>query len=96
MAGNAKHEGMSVARTVVAIMCVSRQRHELSNVQIARLTGLPVSTAHRLLGELVVGGMLERTPDRHYRVGKSFRAIANGSRSAERCSGRIINPTGTG
>jgi DNA-binding IclR family transcriptional regulator len=76
MAGNSKDEGRSVADKVIAIMCAFTHGDELSNVQVARLAGLPVSTAHRLLAELVVGGMLERTAHRQYRVGPNIRAIA--------------------
>jgi DNA-binding IclR family transcriptional regulator len=69
-----------VADKVIAILCAFTKGDELSTVQIARLARLPVSTAHRLLGELVVGGILERTVRRHYRVGPTIRAIArNGS-----------------
>jgi DNA-binding IclR family transcriptional regulator len=76
MAGNSNDEARSVTEKVIAIMCAFVHGDELSNVEIARLTGLPVSTAHRLLGELVVGGMLERTTHRQYRVGPNIRAIA--------------------
>jgi DNA-binding IclR family transcriptional regulator len=69
-----------VADKIIAIMCAFRHGDELSNVQVARLAGLPASTAHRLLAHLVVGGMLERTAHRQYRVGPNIRAIAgNGS-----------------
>lgn len=37
--------------------------------QIARQAGLPPSTAHRLLGELVAWGALERDTDGCYRIG---------------------------
>lgn len=36
---------------------------------IARSANLPVSTAHRLVAELTEWGFLERTADRHYRLG---------------------------
>jgi hypothetical protein len=76
MAGNSKDEGRSVADKVIAIMCAFQHGEELSNAQIARLAALPFSTSHRLLGELVVGGMLERTAHRRYRVGPNIQAIA--------------------
>jgi DNA-binding IclR family transcriptional regulator len=76
MAGGSEDEGRSVAGKVVAIICAFSCNHELSNAEIARLSGLPVSTVHRLLGELVVGGMLERTTHRQYRVGPNLQAIA--------------------
>jgi hypothetical protein len=76
MAGNSTHERRSAAAKVIAIICAFAYRRELSNAQIARLTGLPASTVHRLLGELVVGGMVERTTRRQYRVGPKLQAIA--------------------
>ena len=41
--------------------------HSLS--EIARSAGIPISTAHRLATEMAAWGVLERTEDRHYRVG---------------------------
>jgi DNA-binding IclR family transcriptional regulator len=84
VAGNSRHDGKSVTRKVIAIMCAFTTADELSNVQIARIADIPVSTAHRLLGELVVGGMLERTRHRQYRVGPNVRAIVA---SRERTNG---------
>ncbi|TDN87801.1 IclR family transcriptional regulator [Microbacterium sp. BK668] len=37
--------------------------------EIAELTGLPTSTTHRLVAELEREGLLERTPERTYRLG---------------------------
>lgn len=37
--------------------------------QIAATAGMPVSTAHRIVGELTAEGLLERMPDRTYRLG---------------------------
>ena len=37
--------------------------------ELARAAGLPLSTTHRLVGELLQEGMLERMPDRTYRLG---------------------------
>src|SRR4051812_3198917 len=48
-----------------------------SLTEIARLTGLPVSTAHRLATELVDWGMLQRTGEGQFRIGTQLRAIAN-------------------
>lgn len=41
----------------------------LTLAEIADAAGLPRSTAHRLVGELVREGILERLPDRTYRLG---------------------------
>jgi DNA-binding IclR family transcriptional regulator len=37
--------------------------------ELAHATGLPASTTHRLVGELAEAGMLERLPDKTYRLG---------------------------
>src|SRR6185503_1831441 len=37
--------------------------------ELARQAGLPLSTAHRLLGELVEWGAVERTDSGYYRIG---------------------------
>ncbi|TQM10158.1 IclR family transcriptional regulator [Pseudonocardia kunmingensis] len=44
-------------------------RPALTLSEIARLTGMPVSTVHRLLAGLVAWGALERGDDGRYRVG---------------------------
>lgn len=36
---------------------------------IARRTGLPLTTVHRIVGELTAGGALDRGADGHYRIG---------------------------
>jgi DNA-binding IclR family transcriptional regulator len=44
-------------------------RQVMTLSEIARCAGLPVSTAHRLLGELVAWGGLERDGSGNYRIG---------------------------
>jgi hypothetical protein len=61
---------------VIAILHAFTYGDELTNIEIARLTGLPESTSHRLLSQLVLGGMLERTAHRQYRIRPKVRAIA--------------------
>ncbi|MGY1615514.1 IclR family transcriptional regulator [Geodermatophilus sp. SYSU D00691] len=46
-----------------------RERPALSLSELARLTGVPLSTAHRLVAELCGWGALERGDDGRYRVG---------------------------
>ncbi|WP_194409837.1 IclR family transcriptional regulator [Microbacterium cremeum] len=41
----------------------------LTLTEIAEVTGLPASTTHRLVAELEREGLLERMPDRSYRLG---------------------------
>ena len=79
MAGNSNDHGRSVAGKVAAILSAFADQHEISNAEVARLTGMPASTAYRLLRELVVGGLLERTVHGQYRAGPLFRAIVQGA-----------------
>lgn len=60
----------SVAGKVMAILdafATGAARPNLS--EICRRAGLPLATGHRLVGELVAGGFLERVPDGTYRIG---------------------------
>jgi DNA-binding IclR family transcriptional regulator len=47
----------------------TRERPRLTLSEIARAVGVPLSTAHRLVGELTAWGGLERDEDGGYRVG---------------------------
>ncbi|TDD68286.1 IclR family transcriptional regulator [Actinomadura rubrisoli] len=61
---------ISVAGKVMAILdafALGDVRLNLS--EICRRAGLPLATGHRLVGELVGGGFLERVPDGTYRIG---------------------------
>jgi DNA-binding IclR family transcriptional regulator len=49
----------------------------LSLSEIARRAGLPLTTAHRLVGELRVAGALERDRDGRYRIGLRLWEIAS-------------------
>lgn len=60
----------SVTRRVLSILSAfSADAHALSLTAIARATALPLSTTHRLVGELTDWGALERGDDGRYRVG---------------------------
>ncbi|RAY16110.1 IclR family transcriptional regulator [Actinomadura craniellae] len=60
----------SVAGKVMAILAAFLPGDvRLTLTEICRRAGLPLSTGHRLVGELVGGGFLERLPDGSYRVG---------------------------
>jgi hypothetical protein len=69
------HEGgsRSVAARVVAIILSVADRPGRSMADVARCAGLPVSTTHRLLGELVASRLVERSPQGRYRIGASGR-----------------------
>jgi len=68
MAGGAA-DGRSVAFRVFAIADAFERGDELTLSEVARRAGLPLSTAHRLLGEWVEWGGLVRGEDGRYRVG---------------------------
>ena len=75
MAGNSSEPGRSVTSKVVAILLTFHDSEEHSLTEIARLTGLPVSTTHRLVTELAGWGVLERTDESQFRAGLPIRAI---------------------
>jgi DNA-binding IclR family transcriptional regulator len=82
MAGNSTDAGRSVTSKVIAILMTFRTGDAYSLTEIARLTGLPVSTAHRLSMELVDWGMLQRTGEGRFQVGTQLHAIADRAASA--------------
>lgn len=62
--------GPSVTSRVLAILAAFDVRHPtLTLSDIARRAGLPLATAHRLVGELASWGALTRDPDGGYTVG---------------------------
>jgi DNA-binding IclR family transcriptional regulator len=75
MAGNSADSGRSVTNKVIAILLTFTHGTVYSLTEIARLTGLPISTAHRLASELAAWGVLERTEDGHYRAGVQLKVI---------------------
>jgi len=82
MAGNSTDSGRSVTSKVIAILMTFRSGEAYSLTEIARLTGLPVSTAHRLATELLDWGMLQRTGEGQFRIGTQLRAIADQAATA--------------
>jgi DNA-binding IclR family transcriptional regulator len=77
MAGNSTEPGRSVTSKVVAILLTFQDGNEHSLTEIAQLTCLPVSTAHRLVTELAGWGLLERTEESRFRVGLPIKAIGS-------------------
>lgn len=71
MAGNSTQwRGRSVASKVVTVLdAFSTSAPELSLNELARRTGLPLSTTYRLASELVDWGGLERADGAGYRIG---------------------------
>ena len=70
--------GRSVTSKVAAILLTFQADDKHSLTEIARLTGLPVSTAHRLVTELEGSGLLERTDDAEFRAGLPLQALSCG------------------
>ena len=62
--------GASVTSRVLAVLATFSAAHpDLTLTEISRRTGLPLTTAHRIVGELAEWGALERAADGRYRVG---------------------------
>jgi DNA-binding IclR family transcriptional regulator len=77
MAGNSADSGRSVTNKIIAILLTFSNGNAYSLTEIARLSGLPISTAHRLATELAAWGILERTDDGQYRVGLQLKVICS-------------------
>ncbi len=75
MAGNSTESGRSVTSKITSILLTFTEGSEHSLTEIARLAGLPISTAHRLTAELASWRLLERTADGQYRAGLPLRMI---------------------
>jgi DNA-binding IclR family transcriptional regulator len=78
MAGNSTESGRSVTSKITSILMTFTEGSEHSLTEIARLAGLPISTAHRLTSELASWRILERTEEGHYRVGLPLRMMSAG------------------
>jgi DNA-binding IclR family transcriptional regulator len=71
MAGNSSAPGTSVTSKVLAILNAFDERHRsLTLTDLAREAGIPVPTAHRLVGELVAGEALQRLDNGRYVTGR--------------------------
>ena len=88
MAGGAIESGRSVASRVAAILMAFRSGGTHSLTEVAGLAGLPISTTHRLVGELVSRRVLERTEGGGYRVGLPLRMIGGIALPSSPTSGR--------
>ncbi|WP_396909258.1 IclR family transcriptional regulator [Mycolicibacterium sp.] len=75
MAGNSTEPGQSVTSRIAAILLAFTDSNVHSLTEIARLTRLPVSTAHRLAVELAATDFLERDDSGRYRVAPSLRRL---------------------
>ena len=71
MAGNSSSPGASVTGRALSLLAAFDEEHRrLGLTALARRTGLPPATAHRLIGELVAFGALARTASGDYVVGR--------------------------
>jgi IclR family transcriptional regulator, acetate operon repressor len=75
MAGNSTEPGQSVTSRIAAILLAFTDSDVHSLTEIARLTRLPVSTAHRLAVELAATDFLERDDSGRYCVAPSLRRL---------------------
>jgi DNA-binding IclR family transcriptional regulator len=74
--------GRTVISKTATILMVYLGGASHSLTEIAAITGLPLSTAHRLLCEMASWGLLERVDSGEYRVGFPLRAIGAAARGA--------------
>ncbi|GAB4100474.1 IclR family transcriptional regulator [Sinomonas halotolerans] len=70
MAGHTKASGQSVTSRALNVLAAFDQEHPVLGLsEIARRSGTPVATCHRLLGELTDWGALAKTTDGRYQIG---------------------------
>ncbi|SEK88309.1 IclR family transcriptional regulator [Nonomuraea pusilla] len=70
MAGGSREPGRTVTSKVLAILAAFDSAHpQLTLTEVARRSGVPLSTVHRLVGELEEWQALSRSPDGRLRVG---------------------------
>jgi DNA-binding IclR family transcriptional regulator len=72
VAGNAVESGRTVTSKVTAILMAFADGTGWSLTELARITGIPLTTVHRLVGELTAAQLLERVPEGGYRVGRAL------------------------
>jgi DNA-binding IclR family transcriptional regulator len=71
LAGNTSVPGTTVSSRLLAVLSAFDARHRsLTLSEIARRTGIPLATTHRLTRELVSGGALEHLDDGCYVIGR--------------------------
>ena len=74
MSGNGE-AGRSVISKLSAILLTFTEGGNLSLSEIAKRSGLPMSTAHRMVADLTAWRMLERDQNGRFRPGLSLRAL---------------------
>ena len=82
---------MALQERILSVLgAFNADRPSLSLSEIAEITGLPVSTAHRLVSHLVAWGALERDERRRYVIGLRLWEIGVLSPRAYRYRARIL------
>lgn len=77
MAGGGNEPGRTVTSKILAILGVfENTRRSLSLTEVSEMSGVPLSTTHRLVGELVEWGFLSRGPNGRIQLGIRLWAIA--------------------
>jgi DNA-binding IclR family transcriptional regulator len=74
--------GRTVISKAVTILMTYLGGASHSLTEIAAITGLPLSTAHRLLYDMASCKLLERANNGEYRIGFSLRVIGAAARGA--------------
>jgi DNA-binding IclR family transcriptional regulator len=73
MAGRSGTPGRSVTSRALAVLdAFDASAPKLSLSEVAERSGTPLTTAHRLLGELTEWGALARRPDGRYEIGRKL------------------------
>lgn len=71
MAGNARRPGVTVTSRVLAVLGAFDAAHDrLTLSEVARRSGQPLATTHRLVAELTAWGGLARADDGAYEIGR--------------------------
>jgi DNA-binding IclR family transcriptional regulator len=65
----------TVISRISAILLTFLNGESHTITEIAQLTGLPISTAHRMAADLAAWQLLHRTPDGLYRIGATMRQL---------------------
>lgn len=74
---NASKGESSMSRSVRVLEAFDPGTRDLSLTQITHRSGLPVSSAYRLVAEMCALGLLEKLPNRRYRIGLRLWELAN-------------------
>ncbi|MGO4857295.1 IclR family transcriptional regulator [Arthrobacter sp. 2MCAF14] len=70
MSGGNREAGRSVTDKVLSVLTAFESQHRpLALTEIAAIAGIPVSTAHRLVGELTEWQLISRTANGRYQLG---------------------------